>query len=54
MNGYKEAEKIDKMITKLIEKHGITAANCADWMILIRTVGTGLHLIERKVKRLGS
>ena len=51
MDGYKEAEKIDGKLNKLIGEHGISKDNCADWLTMVRTVESGLLLIQEKAQR---
>ena len=45
MNGYKEADVIDKQILQLIEKEPLTVENCGEWLNFTRTIRTGLTLI---------
>lgn len=43
LNGYKEAEKIDKEINALLKKH----PNARDWMNFCRTVESSLQLLNK-------
>ena len=49
MEGYKEANKIDRLISDLIVEHHIVADNFHDWRIFIRTIRTTLDIIESMV-----
>lgn len=49
MEGYKEANKIDRLIGNSIAKHPIVVDNLHDWRIFIRTVRTTLDIIESVV-----
>jgi len=49
MNGYEEAFGIDKQISKLLEEYPIEQ-NAMEWWRLVRTVKSGMELIEEKSK----
>jgi len=50
MNGYEEAEKIDKQISDLLNKNPISEENCMEWWRLTRTLRTGLEILEANAK----
>jgi hypothetical protein len=46
MEGYKEANKIDRLIGNLIVEHHIVIGNLRDWRAFTRTVRTTLDIID--------
>lgn len=46
MNGYKQADAIDKQILQLINMNPLTVANSIEWLNFTRTIITGLDLIR--------
>lgn len=50
MNGYNEAAKIDELIEQLFEDNSITSDNALDWLRFIRTIKTGLDILEETAK----
>lgn len=49
MEGYKEANKIDRLISDLIVEHRIVADNFHSWRVFIRVIRTTLDIIESMV-----
>ena len=50
MNGYQEAEKIDKQIGSLVNKEPISSDNVMEWWHFVRTIQSGLAILEEEVK----
>lgn len=46
MDGYKEAEKLDTAVNKLVKKHPPTKDNAMEWLKFTRTVTTGLKIMN--------
>lgn len=46
MDGYKEAEKLDVAINKLVGKYPPTKDNAIEWLKFTRTVVTGLKIMN--------
>jgi len=51
MEGYKEAEKFDALLTTLVKKHSIRPGNAKEWLSFTRTVVTGLEVLEKAALR---
>ncbi len=51
LHGYIEAQKIDKLISKLLAKHPVSKSNRIEWFKLTRTIESSLILINAKIER---
>lgn len=47
MEGYKEAEQIDKIINGILETEPITKDNIREWENFNRTIKTTINLVQR-------
>ena len=50
MNGYEEAQKIDKAINELLSEHGVDKDNFHQWLRFSRTVHTTLLLLNSEIE----
>lgn len=48
MNGYKEVEKIDRLIKKVAKDNPITHKNAIEWLRFTRTVQIRLEIFKAK------
>ena len=50
MNGNEEAERVNILIKKLLQKHKVDADNAMEWRCFVRTVKSGLEPIEETAR----
>ena len=48
MEGYKQAEKFDKVIGAILQKEPISKENAMEYLRFSRTLQTSLNIIEKK------
>jgi len=51
MEGYKEADKFNASINKLVRENSITEENARAWLAFTRTVTTSLHICELEARK---
>ena len=51
MDGYKEAEKFDALLNKLVKEQSIRPGNAREWLAFTRTVVTGMQIVEKDALR---
>ena len=54
LNGYKEANKIDDQINKLLEEHDINEDSVREWLKFTRTIKSSAEIIERAATRIAT
>lgn len=52
MNGYREAEKVDMLINRLLGKEGISEKNAHAWLAYTRTIISGLEILRKEAELL--
>jgi len=51
MDGFKEAQKLDSLLHKLVKENSIRPGNAREWLSLTRTVSTSLVTLEKMALR---
>ncbi len=51
LNGYKEAETIDRQLNSLAAKYIINKENAREWITLVRTLNSSLRIILYEATR---
>jgi len=49
MKGYKEAQKIEDLIAKLIKKYPVNGDTAIEWLRFLRTIKTACQLLEEAI-----